>query len=564
MAKSVLELLREAAAVLEQQNRQETSVINHTPTTSATPSGPPRSSARAEVLRLFSPYPARAAPRRGYTPEFLCSKELGVGAAVIYIRPLQKDIDLEDLPSATTSCQSTGPMVECVYCAETFTYSEIEGHIDSCEKKNNSDSNAEETSERTPSGSSGMIQAGTTPAATSSSSQSPNEEIQSSSSEDWTTEPDVYKAANMFRHHLLTSAEHKPELVARLDLRSTEEDREREIITFYKKPGIDWASPFSVILGGDAAVGDGVKRHFFSMVMEKIQFGFDLNLDNAGKTLLFSGTDDHKVPSTSRALLDGDLFRVVGRAIGHSFIHGGPCFTGLSPSMMELIMGRNDECAVMDLSDCPDTDVIEVVSLLESEKELTPPEKCEVNNLAVSWDLPLMTDSNRRWLAEKLLYHAIIERRRTQIKQMRKGLKDSGVFCMIKERPALASILFPRSADQVMDSQTILKRIVWPMPDSEDEDDHRSLEETCLVTSYLRTYIENGSSQELHRLLKFWTGWCIPPQQLYVEVSGDIGLPVASTCMTTLKLPQKCATYQTFKDNLEAAVGSTDFGFGMI
>lgn len=54
----------------------------------------------------------------------------------------------------------------------------------------------------------------------------------------------------MFRHHLLNSAEHKPELVARLDLRSTEEDREREIITFYKKPGIDWASPFSVILGG--------------------------------------------------------------------------------------------------------------------------------------------------------------------------------------------------------------------------------------------------------------------------------------------------------------------------
>lgn len=32
-------------------------------------------------------------------------------------------------------------------------------------------------------------------------------------------------------------------------------------------------------ISGDAAVGDGIKCHFLSMVMEKkIQFGFDLNL----------------------------------------------------------------------------------------------------------------------------------------------------------------------------------------------------------------------------------------------------------------------------------------------
>lgn len=67
---------------------------------------------------------------------------------------------------------------------------------------------------------------------------------------EWMREPDVYKAANIFRHHLLNSAKLKPELIARLDLGSTEEHREREILSFYKKPGIDWASPFSVILRG--------------------------------------------------------------------------------------------------------------------------------------------------------------------------------------------------------------------------------------------------------------------------------------------------------------------------
>lgn len=33
------------------------------------------------------------------------------------------------------------------------------------------------------------------------------------------------------------------------------------------------------------------------------------------------------------------------------------------------------------------------------------------------------------------------------------GLKDVGVLDMIKERPALSDVLFPKSAVQVMDSQ---------------------------------------------------------------------------------------------------------------
>ena len=32
------------------------------------------------------------------------------------------------------------------------------------------------------------------------------------------------------------------------------------------------------------------------------------------------------------------------------------------------------------------------------------------------------------------------------------------------------------------------------MPDSEDEDDHSSVEETSLVTDFLRDYTENGQT----------------------------------------------------------------------
>lgn len=48
-----------------------------------------RGSTRSKVLKIIP------CSQDGYTPELLCNKELGVGAAVIYIRPLQKDIDLE-------------------------------------------------------------------------------------------------------------------------------------------------------------------------------------------------------------------------------------------------------------------------------------------------------------------------------------------------------------------------------------------------------------------------------------------------------------------------------------
>lgn len=88
--------------------------------------------------------------------------------------------------------------------------------------------------------------------------------------------------------------------------------------------------------------------------------------DNTGRTLLFNGMDDHKVPSTSKVLLDGDLFRVAGRAIGHSFINGGPLFTGLSPCMLQLLVGSNEEPACFELTDCPDTVVVDVVSLVSS------------------------------------------------------------------------------------------------------------------------------------------------------------------------------------------------------
>lgn len=43
-----------------------------------------------------------------------------------------------------------------------------------------------------------------------------------------------------------------------------------------------------------------------------------------------------------------------------------------------------------------------------------------------------------------------------QIRQIRLGLKDTGVLRMIKERPALIDVLFPRASAQIIEPEVLL------------------------------------------------------------------------------------------------------------
>lgn len=63
-----------------------------------------------------------------------------------------------------------------------------------------------------------------------------------------------------------------------MDLRTCAEEQERQLINFYKQRNVEWACPVKCQLEGDAAVGDGVTRHFFSTILEKLKYGFSLNL----------------------------------------------------------------------------------------------------------------------------------------------------------------------------------------------------------------------------------------------------------------------------------------------
>lgn len=72
-----------------------------------------------------------------------------------------------------------------------------------------------------------------------------------------------------------------------------------------------------------------------------------------------------------------------------------------------------------------------------------------------------------------------------------------------------------------------------------------------------------ASPKSLEQLLKFWTGWEVPPKSLDLEVVSQAGLPKSSTCFCLLKLPNHYLEYETFEADMTMVTSVTDVGFGL-
>lgn len=82
-------------------------------------------------------------------------------------------------------------------------------------------------------------------------------------------------------------------------------------------------------------------------------------------TLLFEGEQDHLLPSTSRTLLESDLFVVAGRMIGHSFLHGGPALYGVSEAIIHMLLHGEVDTATITLADVADLDLRETIQMVK-------------------------------------------------------------------------------------------------------------------------------------------------------------------------------------------------------
>ncbi|KAK5863624.1 hypothetical protein PBY51_000643 [Eleginops maclovinus] len=193
-----------------------------------------------------------------------------------------------------------------------------------------------------------------------------------------------------------------------------------------------------------------------------------------------------------------------------------------------------------------------------------------VHQLCLSWELPAPNATNRKWLSEKLLLHAVIERTRRQINQFQKGLKETGLWSLLIDRSDVIPILFPRESEAQVPPEIILDCIIWPSSITFIFESYRFEEEAesdvldvCRVSGYLKTFIENASPAELKSLMKFWIGWEVPATEMRVEIV-EATLPTALTCFEKLRLPRHYTLYRTFNEDLCACISTSYSGFGRI
>ncbi|XP_057680075.1 uncharacterized protein LOC130908549 [Corythoichthys intestinalis] len=400
-----------------------------------------------ELLRLRGSTRSRQllplpCPNRGYTVDYLKDPSLGINQTTIYIRPLQLSMSMEQEASDVRT--EIGPQTACIVCGEEFPFSQIRQHNVACLSHSQGDNEPRAGSSGTGALTSqevamfeDSLDTVSAQAASSShqlrvpsgdrehpveasssyhlgvSSGDPEHPVDAANSSNqlrdplgdpehpvdgvdaWITEVDPIKAAQLFTH--ITREAHKDgnHQVFNLSLLDSVEDRNRAIVSFYKRPRVQWANQLQCKLTGDAAIGDGVTRYVLSTVMDYLQTGFILDEAKGVRTLLFEGEQDHLVPSTSRELQESDMFVVAGRILGHCFLHDGPRLFGLSLAVIHVLFGGSQETATITLEDCVDQKVREVITLLEGTEILQEEEKSKVLAVSLPWDLPPVTSENR-------------------------------------------------------------------------------------------------------------------------------------------------------------------------
>nr|XP_033941663.1 uncharacterized protein LOC117448460 [Pseudochaenichthys georgianus] len=326
----------------------------------------------------------------------------------------------------------------------------------------------------------------------------------------WKTVADPQRATEVFRRNLLGQREEMAPLRLSIDIHEDVDKQEMAIISFYKSRQTKWSRPLRWTLEGDVATGDGVTRHLFSLIMKNLQHGFHINFGNSNTTLLFEGQQDHLIPSTSQILVESDLFLMAGRMMGHSFIHGGPCLSGLCPAVIHVLLGGNMDTATIQLEDIADLDIRQTVGLLDGESQLSESDRQDITALALTRDLPGVTVDNRKWLFYRMLQMA-----------------------------------------------TALDHIEWPLELSSDDEGEYSMTVKSQVAEYLRQFIENASPTQLRQLVTFWVGWDVPMKGMQMHVmKGDF--PRSSTCFLTLRLPGHHESYLDFAAQLEQCIATNE------
>ncbi|XP_029970792.1 uncharacterized protein LOC115405367 [Salarias fasciatus] len=168
-----------------------------------------------------------------------------------------KYVDSDDNPTTSTvdnnESEDRKYMQECPVCTEIFPTDFIEVHAASCVERAGEEvtqeSSAIEEDQAAMPGPSGA---------------------HATVTEGWLSISDPSTAISQCASRFLRIHETESPLLLSMDIRKSLGEQDMALISFYKRPNVEWARPLNCILEGDTAIGQGVTRFFFSTCMEKL------------------------------------------------------------------------------------------------------------------------------------------------------------------------------------------------------------------------------------------------------------------------------------------------------
>ncbi|XP_028390794.1 uncharacterized protein LOC114515697 [Dendronephthya gigantea] len=317
----------------------------------------------------------------------------------------------------------------------------------------------------------------------------------------------------------------------------------------------------------DAVDASGPTKEFFHLMMQTLVSG-DRSIS------LFEGKPHHLLPLHSIEAIESNLFYYAGRMIGHSSLHKGFPFVGMTPAAVTYILSASVDEAIpqITLDDVPDIfmkDIIyKMVSATKEELEVLNMTDEVMSILLTSGFVnKLLTCENKEKAIQDVLIYNVLRMQITELDEIRRGLESVGLASFLKHNPSFVCKTFAYRRDITICGEDLLKKIkVYSADLSDDENMSLCWFKQLINELPVEAQTENPYVATLEKLTQFVYGDPLPPSKAMIVkfTKKEKMLPDVDSCTATIQLPIVHRTFDEFKKVFNSTLSVQATGYGRL
>ncbi|KAK7088853.1 hypothetical protein V1264_024970 [Littorina saxatilis] len=288
----------------------------------------------------------------------------------------------------------------------------------------------------------------------------------------------------------------------------------------------------------------------------------DTGLTKSLSSGLIQGMHDSLPGEDGAKVLPQDPYNMeeFGRMVGFILCHGGLKCPIFSPVFIKYICGAPVDIRVEDV---PDPALRDLIRKVMAEPEGVTPSS---NALELA-DMVGTARVQRQHLIKSALAYKVNVSNRASIDSFKTGLQELGVLSVLKENPEVACHLLCGDYQKAMSAEDIDSAFVRLY--SEEGSNNRRLEQ--IMSRELSTFLQDCEDGDTGCTLADFLFFVaatrhIPPTGLVgdggiatIQFMEGRRMPMASTCVSSLKLPRTLLEGMTFPSMMVMAIKSSPF-----